>query len=414
MNGNLDNTLNVEQKNKKNESKIKKFLTIFGTSIFLLIPIGFMAGIIDDRINYRDEAISKVTQSWAESQKIYTPSMYFKTTNSKNTEIINEFNLNNYEATINIKTEVRKKGIFKVPVYTAEVTQKGDFENTYGNLNEKKLFINTKITDNRGFINEPYFKINNSEGKYNQDTIYTTTLNTSAKNIPFEITYKIKGLNKIEAILGGNINKISMNSNWKDPEFKGDFLPTEREVKNNGFNATWSVPKIALSNNAEKPSTICVSLLVPVDNYSLAGKSLKYGYLLLTLTFLGYFIFEITSKEKRKIHPIQYCLLGMNILIFYLLLVSFSEFLAFYIAYLISSVLVLSLIYTYTYFVITRKQSIKFSLAITSTIGLLYTFFYLLLMLKDISLITGSFGLFVIIAFIMYLTRNVDWYNERA
>lgn len=408
----IEKTLAHSQKSKEIDSKAKKVLTILGTSLLLLIPIGFMSGIIHDRESYRDEAISKVAQSWAGSQSISVPSMSFKTVNAKKEEVVNELNLNNYEATVNIKTEVRKKGIFKVPVYTAEVTQKGDFENKYGDLSGKQISIKTKISDSRGFVTEPTFKVNNGEVKTNQDVVYTTSLKTNAKSIPFEITYKIKGLNDINVALGGNSNKVSIQGNWKDPEFKGDFLPTEREVTSKDFSAMWSVPQIALSKDAKAPSTVCVSLLVPVDSYSMADRSLKYGFLLLALTFLGYFIFEITAKERRKVHPIQYCLLGAAILIFYLLLVSISELITFNVAYLISALMVMGLISVYTYFVITKRQSLGFSVGITALIGLLYAFFYVLLMLQDIALFAGSLGLFAIIAIVMYLTRNVNWYNE--
>ena len=144
----------------------------------------------------------------------------------------------------------------------------------------------------------------------------------------------------------------------------------------------------------------------------MAERALKYGFLLLALTFMGYFIFEITSKENKRIHPIQYCLLGAAILMFYLLLVSISELISFNIAYLISAFLVMGMVLMYTYFVITKKQSFGFALSITSLIGLLYAYFYTLLRLQDIALFAGSIGLFIIIAAIMYLTRNVNWYNE--
>ena len=97
-----------------------------------------------------------------------------------------------------------------------------------------------------------------------------------------------------------------------------------------------------------------------------------------------------------------------------MLLVSISELLAFSLAYFISALMVMGLILTYTYFVITKKQSIGFSVGITTAIGLLYAFFYVLLRLQDIALLAGSVGLFIMIAVIMYLTRNVNWYNENA
>lgn len=408
----LQKELEYQAKQNKTDSKMKKLLTIVGTSLLLLIPIAFMYGIIGDRTNYRNEAVQKVAQSWAGNQSIGTPSMSFTTQNAKKEEVVNDLELNNYEANVVIKTEIRKKGIFKVPVYTAQVTQKGDFNNKYGDLSGKQVSTKIQVSDTRGFVTEPSFKINNMPAAKAQDATYTTSVNTNAKTIPFEINYDVRGLNGIDVAFGGINNKINIQGNWKDPEFKGDYLPTERQVTQKDFNATWSVPKIALTEDAEHPSVASVSLLVPVDNYSMAERSLKYGFLLLILTFMGYFIYEVTSKENKKVHPVQYCLLGAAILIFYLLLVSISELIAFNLAYLISALMVMSLVFGYTYFVITKKQSLGFSVGITSLMGLLYAYFYVLLRLQDIALLAGSIGLFIIIAAIMYLTRNVNWYNE--
>ncbi len=415
----------MEEKIKQNTSnidtKMTKLITIIITSILLLIPIAFMHGIIESRINYKNEAVRKIAQSWANEQLIGTPSMSFTTQNAKKEEVVNDLELNNYETNVVIKTEIRKKGIFKVPVYTAQVTQKGDFKNKYGDLSNKQITTKIQVRDTRGFVKEPGLKINNTPEVKIQDVIYTTNLKTNAKIIPFEINYKIRGLNSIDVAFGGINNNINIQGNWKDPEFKGDYLPTKRKVTQKNFNATWSVPKIALKNKIqndalgdliETPFIASVSLLVPVDNYSMTERSLKYGFLLLILTFLGYFIYEVTSQENKRVHPIQYCLLGAAILIFYLLLISISELIAFNLAYSISALMVMSLIFGYTYFVITKKQSIGFSIGITSLIGLLYLYFFILLQLQDIALLAGSIGVFIIIAAIMYFTRNVNWYNE--
>lgn len=412
MNEQLSNELKFRQETKSFNSKAKKFLTILGTTLLLLIPIGFMAGMIHDRSSYRNEAIENVAKSWAGSQVIGIPKMSFITQNDKKEDVVNELELNSYETKVKITAEIRKKGIFKIPVYTADVTQKGSFNNKFGDLSKHEVTTSIWIEDARGFVSEPSFSINNTPAKTSQDIAYNSKLNTSAKTIPFEISYQIRGLNSIDVQLGGQTNNIYIEGNWKDPSFEGNFLPSEREVTNKDFIAKWSIPQIALPKNKKGLATVKVSLLVPVDNYSMATRSLKYSFLLLALTFMGYFIFEITSKENNKIHPIQYCLLGTAILMFYLLLVSISELLTFYIAYLISAILVMGMILIYTYFVITKKQSLSFAFSITSLIGLLYAYFYTLLRLQDIALLVGSIGLFGIIAAIMYLTRNVNWYNE--
>ena len=401
-----------KQSGKKVDSKAKKLITIIVTTLILLIPVGFMAMLINGRADYRDEAVKNVSASWANIQNIDVPQMYFNVVNSKKEMETKYLNLNNYKADVKITTEIRKKGIFKVPVYTAEISQKGDFINDYGNLKDKNITIKIDVSDPKGFVAEPVFKINNEAPVSKQNTIYTKVIKSAYKTIPFEINYKIKGLNSIAVSVYGENNQITMEGNWKDPSFQGDFLPSEREVTNQGFKAMWSVPKIAIKDYEVIKPKAEVSLLVPADNYSMTQKSLKYCFLFLSLVFLSYFIFEVTAKENMRIHPIQYCLLGGAMLIFYLLLVSVSEILSFNLAYLISALMITGLVFMYTYFVISKRKSLGFSLTITVLMGILYAFFYILLLLQDIALLAGSIGLFIIIALIMYLTRNVNWYNE--
>ena len=82
----LSEELNFRKESKNFDSKAKKFLTILTTSILLLIPIGFMSGMIHDRSSYRNEAVENVAKSWADSQVIGTPKMSFITHSLKMTK----------------------------------------------------------------------------------------------------------------------------------------------------------------------------------------------------------------------------------------------------------------------------------------------------------------------------------------
>ena len=407
-------------------SKMKKFFILILMLIILLIPIGFWFGIIKDRESYKQDAIKSIASAWGDVQIFSSPTMSFEKKKDKTTETV-YLPLNTYNADVKIMTEVRKKGIFKVPVYTAEVKLKGDFTNNYGNISDKEITTEFKVEDSTGFIDEPTFKINNSKQVVSQDTKYTTKVNNTGKYIPFEITYKIRGLNELFVCLDAQINNIKIRGNWANPSFTGNFLPSKRDVSKDSFSAEWKVPKVATTNVAavnpdpvvnynyegiNRNAKVGVSLLMPVDNYRMATRALKYAFLFITLTFLSYFIFELTDKNKKRIHPLQYLLLGGAMLIFYLLLVSISEFAPFIAAYIIAALMTITLISVYTYNVISKKENKKFTIVITALLIILYTFLYILLMLQDLALLIGSLGLFLIIALIMYATRNVDWYSE--
>ena len=312
-----------QQTKPKVQSKVVKFLIIILTLLLLLIPIGFIYSIIGDRIDYKQEAVKNVGSTWGGEQTIYVPALYYNVNKIQDTKTIKEkvyFDLENYSADININTEIRKKGLFKIPVYTADVVLKGEFRNPGGIKNELCTFT-YNVENSIGFLEEPHIDIAGIK-KHTQNVYDEFILPEEYQSIPFEIKYKIRGLNKFSLKAGAHKNNFKITSNWAVPSFEGNFLPVERTIDNNGFSAKWSIPSISFS----KISTpqITVSLLVPVEEYRMAERALKYAILFLGLTFLSYFIFEITSEESKKIHPLQYALLGVSMLLFYLLLVSFS------------------------------------------------------------------------------------------
>ena len=401
------------------DNKIKKIGAIIITLLVLLIPAAFMFNIIHDRKIYRNDAINAVSSSWAKMQILMAPEMSFTKKDEQNKTITEYLTLNNYNADIKINTEIRQKGIFKIPVYTADVTLTGDFINNFGNLAGKDIKIYFNVSDSTGFIKEPSFKINKEQPITVHETEYITQINSKAENIPFEIKYTIRGINEIYATPFGQNNNIKISGNWKDPSFEGSFLPSSREITNHGFSAEWTIPGIAASSFKDNGTFIAktspkagVSLIIPVDNYRMTERILKYAFLFLSLTFLSYFIFEITSKEDRRIHPVQYAMLGGAMLIFYMLLLSLSEFIPFLSAYIISAIMIICLVTLYTYFIITKKESIGFAALIAAIMAILYSFLYILLTLQDFALLIGSLGLFMVISAIMYLTRNVNWYNK--
>lgn len=401
----------MDEQKKSINKKVKKFYIVLGMLLILLIPIAFMSGIISDREAYKNEAVENVQKSWANSQVIYAPVLTLNIPDKKGITK-KALQLNNYEAEVEVKTQVRKKGIFKVPVYTADVELKGDFLNTYGKIKNLKAELSFDITDAKGYVSQPEIKLLNEKPVTLTSSDYEKNITTSDKNIPFEIKYQIRGINKIHVVPGGINNEIEIEGDWKDPEFDGDYLPEEREIAKDSFEGEWKIPAIATSSfSSEKPKA-GVSFLTPVDNYRMAERAVKYAFLFLSLTFLAYFIFEIASKDRKPVHQLQYLIMGAAMLVFYLLMLSLSEFMPFGLSYTIAAIMTIGLISTYTYFVITKKEGKKFALLITLIMALLYTFLYVLLLLQDLSLLIGSLLLFLIIGIVMYSTRNVEWNSD--
>ncbi|MDR3345896.1 MAG: cell envelope integrity protein CreD, partial [Campylobacteraceae bacterium] len=197
----------------------------------------------------------------------------------------------------------------------------------------------------------------------------------------------------------------------------GAFLPDTKDVTTEGFDASWDINYLAsgISPRFDKSdltsALFTTSFIIPVDNYRSAQRAVKYGILFIVLTFAVCFAFEVA--QKKPIHPIQYLLVGFAMVIFYTLLVSISEFLSFTLAYFIAAAATITLISVYAKVGIVKDMSKKQVAIVAASLVFLYGFLFILLRLQDMALLYGSLGLFIALGVIMYMTRNIGWYEEQ-
>jgi len=244
--------------------------------------------------------------------------------------------------------------------------------------------------------------------------------NNELETESFIFNVKLKGSQYINFVPVGKVTYVELTSDWPTPSFDGTFLPTTREVSEDGFTATWNV--LHLNRNYPQAwigaqhrvneSAFGVNLLLPVDSYQKTNRSIKYAILFIGLTFLVFFFIEIINQ--KRVHPIQYILVGLALSLFYTLLLSISEHTTFNVAYGISTALTIGLIAAYT-------KTILKSNALTGLMAgiliVLYLFIFILIQLQDYALLMGSVGLFVILGLVMYFSRKIDWYhinNDRS
>ncbi len=150
-----------------------------------------------------------------------------------------------------------------------------------------------------------------------------------------------------------------------------------------------------------------VSMIQPADQYAKTMRSVKYAILFIGLTFSLFFIVEV--MQNKPLHPIQYVLVGLALVIFYTLLLSVSEFILFDQAYLVASLATISLI---TLYARSHFSSWKTTALFGSVLCGLYGFIFVLIRLEDTALLVGSIGLFLVLALVMYGSRKINWYNE--
>src|SRR5690606_34244016 len=181
-----------------------------------------------------------------------------------------------------------------------------------------------------------------------------------------------------------------------------------------GFTAEWEVLQINRQFEQHffetmpnlKEFAFGVKLIVPVDEYQKSERTAKYGFLVIALTFLIFFLIQTLSRIH--IHPFQYLMIGLALTMFYTLLVSISEHSNFLKAYLIAGISVIVLITLYSKSIL---KTFKFPMFIGLSLTALYTFIYVIIQLENYALLVGSIGLFLILSLVMYVSRKIDWNN---
>jgi inner membrane protein len=150
-------------------------------------------------------------------------------------------------------------------------------------------------------------------------------------------------------------------------------------------------------------------MVQPADQYTKTNRSVKYAILFIGLTFALFFIIEL--MQKKPIHPVQYVLIGIALVIFFTLLLSISEFILFDYAYLIAALATVLLI---TLYAKSHFKNIKTASVFGSLLTCLYAFIFVLIRLEDAALLVGSIGLFIILALVMFGSRKINWYGTTA
>jgi inner membrane protein len=233
------------------------------------------------------------------------------------------------------------------------------------------------------------------------------------QKLPFEVPVKLRGSESLQFTPIGKTTTVHLTSTWPSPSFTGKFLP-DNTVNKDGFDAKWNVlhfnrdfPQVWKNQSFKaEESSFGFSLLQPTDHYAKTMRSVKYAILFIGLTFGFFFLLE--ALQGHRVHPVQYILTGIALVVFYLLLLSMGEIINFNAAYAIAAGATTGLITAYGRHLF---ASWKNACILGGFLGSLYTFIYFLIQLEDTSLLAGSIGLFVLVAFAMYLSRKIKWYN---
>ena len=444
-----------ENQNKSSffQSTTAKMMMVGLLTLVLLIPLEFVKSLISERSQRKQEVTDEVTQLWGKDVQFYGPIMQipyktyeeYNVTNPKTKVVTIERSatisyayffpekLNN---TSNVKKNTSlKRGIYNNVVFNANMSFDGYFTKpNFEKLDIKeadllwdKAQIIVKTTNLKSIKSDLKIKLNNQtfafESKPEEEDTFYGTLITSQFNyktllnnskIDFNFLMQYNGSNSVKFIPVGKTTIVNINSDWESPSYEGAFAANDKTKTGSakGFHADWKILDINRTFSQQYADKIPkldeyafgVKLIETVNEYQQNERASKYGFLVIGLTFLVFFL--IQSISKINIHIFQYSMLGLALIMFYTLLIAITEHSSFALAYLIASAAVISMIVLYSISILKVK---KFPTFIGLSLVALYAFIFVIIQLENYALLVGSIGLFAILGAVMYFSRKIDW-----
>ncbi|MBO4757690.1 MAG: cell envelope integrity protein CreD [Bacteroidales bacterium] len=402
-------------------------------ALVMLIPLAMVQGQITERQNTASASQDEVAVSWGRAQTLTGPVLEL----SYDVEVKDQ----NQEKTfkretatvyprslvydIDLPVQTLHRSIYDIMVYGSEVEVTGDFiiPSAYSEKELKDQAVSVGISDLRGIdgpveitLGEQSYSFHSGSGM--KKSAYTANgmasgnatlsepvgldkaLMDGKTAVPFRLTYRVRGSSSMMIRPYGEITEVKMHSDCPDPSFTGDFLPSEREVTDDGFTARWSVSEINRGNPDD--TSFGVNLLQGVTQYQKTMRSAKYGILVILLVFIAGLAVELVGK--KKINLVQYLVIGLSLVLFYALVLSFSEFMNFSLAYLLAALMTVAALFGY-FRGILRDRS---AWLLTALVALAYLLSYVLLQMETFAFLVGTLVLFALLVGIMYLTRNLN------
>ena len=402
--------------------------------LVLLIPMNMVENVIRERGHLYRQANAEIVSIWGDSHSFTGPVLTLPHFRSRNTNSgwIQKLHYKHLTAdtllvNAQFETQLRYRGIYKVPVYLARISAKGNFilPKSINIAEIDKALIQIPFSKSRSIKKTPLLRVDGkpvhltplADEKIKDAVIFQASIPVNKSGInEFEIEYEVAGSSDFNMSSTAKNTTLIMKSDWGSPSFHGGFFPNSHDIDDAGFTATWNINSIFVESKESATEKISyeslgdqdifgVRFIQVVDTYQQVTRSAKYAVLFISLTFLIYFLVEVLGGYK--LHPIQYLFIGLSNCIFYLLLLSLSEHINFNFAYLLSASSSSLLISLYSKSVLQNKAK---AMLVMLVLIALYTYLYITLQSEGFALVTGSIGLFCIMAMLMYLTRNTNWH----
>ncbi|MFO1343726.1 MAG: cell envelope integrity protein CreD [Burkholderiales bacterium] len=448
-------------------SLLVKAVSLAAVLLVLMMGLSMIGGLANERVAYRAQAAASVRESLAGQQVLAGAAMsrHCTTTVESRVERDKKVVTERHDEQVVLKSlpqsavwtatsmlEPRYRGLYKVNSFNLDA--KGDIEWTAG-TDLVAPVVAAPVVAVRCDLPRVEFAVSDARGvrgikvigpKGAENVVASTNgeffktgfeaaidLDDATLQKPFRIQLDVQlvGTEALGFVALGHENTVSLTSDWAHPSFSGAFLPMTRSASDKGFQAKWSVSSLASNARGQigKNASVCaeniglsrqggqclqsfgVDFIDPVNPASLSDRATKYGILFIVLTFAGIVLLEVLKGQA--VHPVQYLLIGAAMAVFFLLLLSLSEHIAFIKAYVTAAVACVALLTVYAKAVLGGWQR---ALPMSAGLAVLYCVLYLVLQSEQHALLAGSLLVFAVLAGVMLLTRHVKWggLNEGA
>jgi inner membrane protein len=396
QNQEITNLPNQTQKPKFTSTIGFKILIIVPMLLLLLIPTALVENLVSERQYYSKETIQKIAGSWGKEQNFRLPIItipYSQKTYGgewdKDENTVYSYP-ENTTVSAEIVPEVRKYGIYECVTYRTVMKITGNIQVDRTNTNTKKY--------NKDKAELSFSQCTSFSGTFNGTELTSTNISSLINlngNNTYEIEVELKGISSFSIEPFGKSTSITISGNWADVGFDG-VLPDTKSIDKN-FTATWE------NVNGDYENTVTVNLINGVDHYQQTMRSVKFSMLFILLTFACMLLIEVLTNKNISIF--QYVLVAIALILYYLLLLSFSEVIGFGLAYLSASVATILLLVA---FFVSIVKDIKSSSVFAGTLIILYSFWYILLQMENYALLAGSILCFIILAVAMYFSVKIS------
>ncbi|TXJ05822.1 MAG: cell envelope integrity protein CreD [Acinetobacter sp.] len=369
-----------------------------------------------------------------------------------------------WTAAFKVSDSTYKRNIYKAISYQNQMSGQGLFKGAKHEPQRNYLWDQAEIIfpiqDARGLNAKPSFNIDGtvykfnfseqSQGQQGFDLMHITTkqypelIQKFQQGFNFKVQFELEGLSEFSFIPTSYEMTYQAKGNWGDVKYDGQSLPFKKVSQKQQFQADWknialgkrNLDNVALCESSQcfyqllntehdamaavdvayaaesaAPTTsisgISTQFLQPVNIYMQTDRAIKYGIMVIIITFGCFFLFEVL--KNLKIHPVQYALVAMAQGVFFVLLLSISEYYAFTLAYVAAAIACVGLITWYLYYVV---KGFRAAILFGILLSILYGMIYLLLQSSGKTFLFGSILSFILIACVMFITRHVNWYQS--